>query len=72
MEYDLEMALHRYGLTRRELAKRLGLNPTTVSHWKEDVPQYAVAYLEKIGEIEAFKNRMLIAINSWDVKKPAG
>ena len=38
--------LKRAGLTKAELARRLGLSAGTVSKWGEDFPQYAVAYLE--------------------------
>jgi len=38
--------LERAGITRAELARRLGLRPNSVYNWRSDPPQYAVAYLE--------------------------
>ena len=38
--------LERAGLTKAELARRLGLGANTVGNWKEAPPRYAVAYLE--------------------------
>jgi transcriptional regulator with XRE-family HTH domain len=37
--------LKEAGLSKRKLALILGVKPYTASRWKEDVPQYAVAYL---------------------------
>lgn len=36
----------RAGITKAELARRLGLNAGTVSLWKDKIPLYAKAYLE--------------------------
>ena len=33
------------GLTKAELARRLGLDPHTVSRWGDNPPTYALAYL---------------------------
>jgi len=38
--------LKRAGINKAELSRRLGLQAGTVSSWKNDPPQYAVAYLE--------------------------
>lgn len=38
--------LKRAGLTKAALARILKLNIRTVSHWGDDPPGYAVAYLE--------------------------
>lgn len=38
--------LARSGLSRAELARRLRVHPATVSRWGEEVPGYALAYLE--------------------------
>jgi transcriptional regulator with XRE-family HTH domain len=47
---ELRVTIRTLGITQRTLAKRLGLREETVSRWangKIEVPQYAVAYLEK-------------------------
>ena len=38
--------LDRTGLSKAELARRLGITPQTVTSWGIDLPQYAAAYLE--------------------------
>lgn len=42
--------LKRAGITKAELARRLGLSQNTVSSWRDDPPRYAVAYLELLIE----------------------
>jgi len=42
----LDLLLERAGLTKAELARRLGITANAVSLWKGVPPQYAVAYLE--------------------------
>ena len=42
--------LDRAGLNKAELARRLGLNPRSISGWKEAAPKYAVAYLKLLIE----------------------
>jgi transcriptional regulator with XRE-family HTH domain len=47
---EFRIAIRTLRLTQRALAARLGVREETVSRWangKIDVPQYAVAYLEK-------------------------
>lgn len=45
--YRLDDYLHDLGIkSRAELARRLGLTPTTVSRWGNNPPQYAIAWLE--------------------------
>lgn len=39
-------ALHELGWTKAELARRLGINPHTVTNWRDEPPRYALAYLE--------------------------
>ena len=45
-----DMLLERAGLTKAELARRLGLNPRSVSAWRDSPPKYATAYLELLVE----------------------
>ena len=40
-----EESLERAGITKAELARRLGVNPRTVSMWKDEPPQYAMVYI---------------------------
>ena len=42
--------LKRAGITKAELARRLGLSQNTVSSWRDDPPRYAAAYLELLIE----------------------
>lgn len=39
------LLLARAGMTKAELARRLGIHPNTVSSWGADAPEYARAYL---------------------------
>ena len=43
---NFEELLRRAGIGKAELARRLGLNQSTVYSWKGDQPTYATAYLE--------------------------
>lgn len=45
MKYRNDL-LERAGLTKAELARRLGLTSETVTNWRNSYPQYAIAYLE--------------------------
>ena len=47
--------LRRAGLSKAELARRLGINARTISAWGGDAPGYARAYLELLIEY----NRLL-------------
>lgn len=47
---DFTALLARAGITKAELARRLGLNPRSVSQWGSNPPQYAVTYLELLIE----------------------
>lgn len=38
--------LEHAGITRAELARRLGLRPNTIYNWANNAPRYAAAYLE--------------------------
>lgn len=45
---DFESLLLRAGFTKRELARRLGVHPNTVSNWGGSPPQYAYVYLDLV------------------------
>ena len=42
--------LSRAGISKAELARRLGLTVNGVYNWRESPPGYAVAYLELLVE----------------------
>ncbi len=46
--------LERSGITKAELARRIGVKPGSVTNWKDNPPRYATAYLE-----------LLIECNRW-------
>lgn len=52
---EFKKLLRRAGITKAELARRLGLTPRGVSNWKSNPPDYAIAYLELLIEY----NRLL-------------
>ena len=47
---DFKNLLQRAGITKAELARRLGLSPRGVSNWGNSPPGYAVAYLRLLIE----------------------
>lgn len=47
---DFRDLLVRAGINKAELARRLGANPRTISAWKNNPPQYAIAYIELLIE----------------------
>jgi DNA-binding transcriptional regulator YiaG len=50
-------------LCKAELARRLGLEYKTVSRWKDSPPQYALAYLDALGEAERLRERVRQALD---------
>ena len=48
---ELRRILSKVGITQRELARRLGLNPVSVCRW-EDVPEYASAYVVILDKLD--------------------
>lgn len=47
---DFVALLQRAGITKAELARRLGLTQGGISKWGDNPPRYAVAYLELLIE----------------------
>lgn len=47
---DFSALLGRAGITKAELARRLGITPNAVSKWGASPPKYATAYLELLIE----------------------
>jgi len=50
---SFEELLKAAHLTKRELARRLGINENTPSNWQKSPPSYAVAYLKLMLEKNA-------------------
>lgn len=48
---DFDAILKRAGITKAELARRIGLTANGVSKWGSNPPRYAVAYLELLVEL---------------------
>ena len=46
----LKALLGRAGISKAELARRLGITANAVSKWRDSGPRYAVAYLELLIE----------------------
>jgi transcriptional regulator with XRE-family HTH domain len=54
--FDLDKALDALGWRRVDLAARLGMTPESISRWKKNVPQYAVAYLDAMLQIKKIRD----------------
>lgn len=50
---SLDGLLRQAGITKTELAKRLGVHKATITNWKHQPPQYAVAYCELLVQYNA-------------------
>jgi transcriptional regulator with XRE-family HTH domain len=55
--------LKAMGLDRAKLAARLGIRREQVSRWKDNPPQYALAYLDALGEAERLRERVRQALD---------
>ena len=42
--------LERAGITKAELARRIGVTANAIAKWKDNPPKYATAYLELLIE----------------------
>jgi uncharacterized protein YjcR len=51
---ELTWRLHRLGMKKEDLAKRMGMSASTVYQWGE-VPGYAVALIETMEELARWK-----------------
>jgi len=51
---DIAKLCRRAGITKAELARRLGLRSSTVYHWTV-APRYAIAYLELVIELNRYR-----------------
>lgn len=52
---DFKSLLKEAGLTKTAFAKLLGMNPNSVSNWKDNPPIYAMAYLELLIKYNSIK-----------------
>jgi len=53
MPYSLDL-LKEIGMTQKDFALWLGLNPTTISNWDE-WPRYAIIILEQKAELKDYE-----------------
>ena len=51
----------KLGLRQIHLARLLGVSPSSVCRWKDDYPEYALAYLRERFSREAMETRLVIA-----------
>jgi transcriptional regulator with XRE-family HTH domain len=49
--------LKRAGINKAELARRLKIQPATISNWKGDPPGYAEAYLELLIDCNYYREK---------------
>lgn len=47
--------LKRAGIRKSDLARLLGITPRTISLWKDNPPQYAIAYLHLLIEYNRYR-----------------
>lgn len=52
---DFLELIGRAGLTKAELARRLGVTPNAVTKWGRSAPRYAVAYLVLLIELNRLR-----------------
>lgn len=62
----LRVAMGRYGIERKDLAERLGLNYTGVNRWFK-VDDIAISYLYEIAEAYGLKVRIKATLKREDV-----
>ena len=54
-KFDINRALLELGWSRAELSRKLGIHKNTVSKWGNDnVPEYAIAYMELALKVRRF------------------
>ena len=51
----LDNLLKRAGITKAELARRLGITANAITKWNGVPPQYAQAYLECLIELNRYR-----------------
>jgi len=57
MGADFETRLDGLGLSKAGLGRRLGVGSPTVCRWKNDPPQYALAYLDALEAAVKLRRR---------------
>ena len=58
----LRMAMSQYGIERKDMAEKLGLNYTGVNRWFK-VDDIAISYIYKIAELYGLKVRIKAAVH---------
>lgn len=69
---DREKMVHcliELGWSKAELARRLGLHSNTVSQWGDDVPGYALAYLDLAVAVVSFSRERIEWARSTDGRR---
>lgn len=59
----METALKTLGWSKAELARRLGVMPSTVSAWRHGAPQYVSAYLALALELKTLRDQAGAALD---------
>lgn len=59
---NIDEVLDELGITKKYLADRLGVSPSTIYRWKEDFPVYAVSYLKLLQENRELLSRLVSKI----------
>jgi len=56
----LDQLLAQSGISKAQLSRILGIDPTTISRWNNTPPRYAIAYLELYIAVNNLYKQMLI------------
>ena len=65
LEVSIDYLIGRAGITKAELARRLGMSQFSTNAWRVTVPSYVVAYLELLIEYQK-----LLPIENQQTKIP--
>ena len=51
-------ALESTGYSKARVARELGISPEQISRWREEPPQYAMAYLQQIERNQKIQSKL--------------